>query len=128
MGLHNYNHIQSQSEKVKESKESKSLLFKRTMVTSRAVIIFSLILTLFSSLSFSLPQSSKLSCKSSTCLNCLDKCSSRNQCNLCALCLGSKLGPCAQCEFCKGGVAGCKKLCKNGKNTSTCRTCITNCS
>merc|ERR1712137_1115313 len=47
---------------------------------------------------------------------------------LCALCLGSSLGPCAQCKFCKGGAAGCKKLCNKGKNTSTCKTCIQRCS
>merc|ERR1712037_874079 len=68
------------------------------------------------------------SCRSGDCKSCLDTCSSCNQCNLCALCLGSSLGPCAQCKFCKGGAAGCKKLCNKGKNTSTCKTCIQKCS
>merc|ERR1711997_960094 len=68
------------------------------------------------------------SCPSGDCKSCLDSCSSCDQCGLCSLCFGSKIGPCAQCKFCKGGAAGCKKLCNKGKNTSTCKTCILNCS
>merc|ERR1719378_1088267 len=40
----------------------------------------------------------------------------------------AKIGPCSQCQFCKGGAAGCKKVCQKGKNTPICKTCISNCS
>ena len=36
-------------------------------------------------------------------------------------------GPCANCKYCKGGVAGCKTLCRRGKNTPTCKACQANC-
>merc|ERR1712051_998811 len=64
------------------------------------------------------------SCSSTDCKTCLDTCDSCDQCGLCALCFGVTVGPCAQCKFCKGGAAGCKKICNKGKSQQICRECI----
>merc|ERR1712066_666963 len=70
----------------------------------------------------------KTSCSSPDCKTCLDSCDSCDQCGLCALCFGQTLGPCANCKYCKGGAAGCKKVCNKGKSSQTCQACIQNCS
>merc|ERR1712058_89989 len=102
---------------------------KSTQIKSKFFIMFlEKSTTIFIQSCLSLPEDSAKSCSSSTCKNCLDTCNSCDQCGLCTLCLGSTIGPCSQCQFCKGGAAGCKKLCKKGKNNPICKTCITNCS
>merc|ERR1711955_161691 len=80
-------------------------------------IFIAIILTVLIQSCLSLPEDSAKSCSSSTCKNCLDTCNSCDQCGLCTLCLGSTIGPCSQCQFCKGGAAGCKRLCKKAKIT-----------
>merc|ERR1712037_12396 len=104
-----------------------NILYLNFIKMMKQTLLIGLLLCCFLISLNAIPQKTS-SCRSGDCKSCLDTCSSCNQYNLCALCLGSSLGPCAQCKFCKGGAAGCKKLCNKGKNTSTCKTCIQKCS
>merc|ERR1719378_27713 len=91
-------------------------LIKSKMILQKSTtIIIAFIFTVLIQNCFSLPEGASNSCSSSSCKSCLDSCDSCDQCGLCTLCLGSKIGPCSQCQFCKGGLLDARKFAKKEK-------------